>query len=120
MSEPKESNENLGALPGYASFLDLPIVFDAEEVNSEGWRRRTTRRGTVRELLEIWDIDDESETSEMAQVLRHLRTATGCTDEVEGSPIGWSIVGIGKDGSILCQSPTGKRRRYWLNNDADA
>ncbi|MDA0814881.1 MAG: hypothetical protein O3C21_21080 [Verrucomicrobia bacterium] len=25
------------------------------------------------ELLDIWDIEDENETSEMAQVLRHLR-----------------------------------------------
>ena len=54
-------------------FLNLPIVFYSWEVNAEGWRRQTARQGKVSELLEIWDIDDESETSEMAQVLRHLR-----------------------------------------------
>ena len=74
MNKPKDqATGTSGSSPCYAEFLALPIVFNAEEVNAEGWRRRTTRQGTVAELLEIWDIDDESETSEMAQVLRHLR-----------------------------------------------
>jgi len=34
------------------------------------------RLGTVKELLEIWDIDDPEQDSEMVQVLRLLRTAT--------------------------------------------
>lgn len=56
----------------YESFEDLPIVFDDYETDGE-WRRRVKRQGTVKDLLEIWDIDDECEDSEMAQVLRHLR-----------------------------------------------
>ena len=60
-----------------SEFLDLPITFDDEEVNADGWRRRIRREGTVRELLEIWDIDDPAEVSEMAQVLRHLRRVMG-------------------------------------------
>jgi hypothetical protein len=53
-------------------FEDLPIIFDEVEKNGE-WTRRVNRIGTISELLEIWNIDDENETSEMAQVLRHLR-----------------------------------------------
>jgi hypothetical protein len=57
----------------YASFADLPIVFEEDETNEKGWRRKTKRLGSVRELLKIWDIDDPHEQSEMAQVLRHLK-----------------------------------------------
>ena len=56
-------------------FLNLPISFSYTESRG-GWTREMKRLGTVRELLEIWDIDDPNEDSEMAQVLRLLRTAT--------------------------------------------
>ena len=36
------------------------------------------------------------------------------TDDTDGAPVGWTIVAIGRDGSILCQSPTGRRRRYQI------
>ena len=52
----------------------LPITFDSVE-RKEGWSRTIERVGTVGELFEIWDIDNPEETSEMAQVLRLLRTA---------------------------------------------
>ena len=35
--------------------------------------RRADRQTAISELLETWDIDDPSEKSKMAQVLRHLR-----------------------------------------------
>ncbi len=35
-------------------------------------------------------------------------------DETEGDPIGWKIIATGDDGSVLCESPTGNRRRYWF------
>jgi len=35
-------------------------------------------------------------------------------DETEGDPIGWKIIATGNDGSVLCQSPSGNRRRYWF------
>ena len=35
-------------------------------------------------------------------------------DEMEGNPIGWKIVATGDDGSVLCQSPSGQRARYWF------
>lgn len=53
-------------------WLDLPIVFREREAHGE-WTRETERAGTVRELLEIWDLNNPGERSEMAQVLRHLR-----------------------------------------------
>lgn len=40
------------------AFEDLPIWFHDTETNSEGWRRTIRRKGTMAELLEIWDIDD--------------------------------------------------------------
>jgi hypothetical protein len=57
-------------------FEELPIEFNDEERDGE-WSRPTRRKGTVAELLEIWDINDPSEDSEMAQVLRHLRKLCG-------------------------------------------
>lgn len=56
----------------YEKFEDLPIIFDDYETDGE-WRRRVKRQGTIADLLKIWDIDDEYEDSEMAQVLRHLK-----------------------------------------------
>ena len=32
--------------------------------------------------------------------------------DTDGAPIGWKIVGIGNDGSVLCQKGNGQRRRY--------
>ncbi|MGD9157241.1 MAG: hypothetical protein PVG39_02430 [Desulfobacteraceae bacterium] len=54
-------------------FENLPIILDDTEKTVDGWSRNIRRPGTVAELLEIWDIDDEYEDSAMAQVLRHLR-----------------------------------------------
>lgn len=56
----------------YERFEDLPITFEETEREGE-WRRTVKRKGTIKELLDIWDIDDPHEDSEMAQVLRHLR-----------------------------------------------
>lgn len=35
------------------------------------------------------------------------------TDDTD-TPAGWTIVSIGDDGSVLCQSRSGCRRRYWF------
>lgn len=36
-------------------------------------------------------------------------------DSTEGDPVGWTIVAIGNDGSVLCESKGKGRRRYWFN-----
>lgn len=51
---------------------DLPLIVDETEHDGE-WSRKVERVKTVGSLLEIWDIDDESDHSAMAQVLRYLR-----------------------------------------------
>lgn len=56
-------------------FEDLPILFDIRETKPGGWSRTGKREGTIAELLETWDIDNPYEDSEMAQVLRLLKTA---------------------------------------------
>lgn len=56
----------------YENFLKLPITFMEKQPMGE-WTRDIERQGTVEELLKTWDIDDPTENSEMAQVLRHLR-----------------------------------------------
>jgi hypothetical protein len=38
------------------------------------------------------------------------------TDETDGDPIGWTIVSTGDGGSVLCESPSGNRRRYWFHD----
>lgn len=35
-------------------------------------------------------------------------------DDLEGEPVGWTILAIGDDGSVLCRSPSGRRARYWF------
>jgi hypothetical protein len=69
-----EVDEMSAASRGCRSFLDLPITLSSTEWNGE-WSRQVERLGTVKDLLATWDIDDPDEQSEMAQVLRHLRTA---------------------------------------------
>jgi len=75
MTEPKDNAEPSGASGGYRLFLALPITHIETEWNGE-WSRRVTREGTVKDLLDTWDIDDPDEQAEIAQVLRHLRDAT--------------------------------------------
>ena len=55
-------------------FEDLPIFLD-ETIRDGEWSKTVKRETTISELLEIWDIDDVTDASEMAQVLRHLRAA---------------------------------------------
>jgi len=69
-----DAAEPSARLGGYRSFLDLPITLTSTEWNGE-WSRQVERVGAVKDLLATWDIDDPDEQSEMAQVLRHLRTA---------------------------------------------
>ncbi len=38
--------------------------------------------------------------------------------DTDGDPIGWKIVGIGKDGSVLCEKGNGQRRRYSFGDGA--
>ena len=38
--------------------------------------------------------------------------------DTDGEPIGWKIVGIGKDGSVLCEKGNGQRRRYSFGDGA--
>lgn len=59
--------------PADTAFLALPIDLPETEYLPNGWRRQVVRKATVADLLKIWDIDDPTETCEMAQVLRHLR-----------------------------------------------
>lgn len=54
-------------------FEDLPIKLEEVEYSTDGWQRTVQKPGTVADLLEIWDIDDDTDISAMAQVLRHLR-----------------------------------------------
>ena len=67
----------------HRSFLELPITHFETEWNGE-WSRRVAREGTVRDLLNTWDIDDPDERAEIAQVLRHLRDAKAiAADEID-------------------------------------
>lgn len=61
-------------------FEDLPIIFDDVERYADGWERKIKRETSVRELLEIWDI--ETCDSAMVQVLRHLRKAMGVLNDL--------------------------------------
>lgn len=32
--------------------------------------------------------------------------------DTEGDPVGWAIVAVGDDGTVLCRSPNGRRARF--------
>jgi len=79
-----DTNET-AASDSSAAFLSLPILFDDWEADGV-WRRTVKRASSVAELLETWDIDDEAETSAMAQVLRHLRNAMLQIEDLKSRP----------------------------------
>jgi hypothetical protein len=58
-----------------SKFLNLPIVLDEIERQPGGWTRTVKKNGSIKDLLVIWNIDNDNDTSEMAQVLRHLKNA---------------------------------------------
>jgi hypothetical protein len=64
------------ASDGSGSFMDLPMAIKTREWNGE-WSRLVTRSGTIRDILDDWDIDDERDQSEVCQLLRHLRRVMG-------------------------------------------
>ena len=59
-----------------------------------------------REVVLIADTHDE------ANAVFDWLTDIG--DDSEGDPVGWKILATGNDGSVLCESPSGNRRRYWF------
>ena len=64
------------------------------------------------ELLNLKGASNVTTSSENIDSVRS-------SDDVSGSPVGWTIVAIGRDGSILCQSPQGQRRRYQIECQLD-
>lgn len=65
-------------------FYNLPIVMNEIETQPGGWTRNIQKNGTVKDLLNIWNIDGEKDMSEMAQVLRHLKNACEIIDTLTG------------------------------------
>ena len=71
-----DTNERSVASAGSGSFMDLPMTLLSREWDGE-WSRLTMRSGTIRDILDDWDIDDEQDQSEVCQLLRHLRRIMG-------------------------------------------
>lgn len=63
-------------------FYNLPIVTYERETKADGWTRFIKTQKTVKELLDTWDINDKNDTSEMTQVLRHLKNACEIIDTI--------------------------------------
>lgn len=63
--------------------------------------------------------DANIEPSAMPRIFSNAADDVKAGDDTNGSPVGWTIVAIGRDGSILCQSPTGKRQRYQIECHLD-
>ena len=59
-------------------------------------------------------VIDELSEMEVEQIEMTAATA----DDIEGDPIGWEIVSIGHDGSVLCKKPNGQRVRYLFYGDS--
>jgi hypothetical protein len=67
------------------NFEDLPIMLDSTEYQ-DGWQRDIKKQGTIADLLEIWDINNPSENSVMAQVLRLLKFHCGDDEQSSFNP----------------------------------
>lgn len=63
--------------------------------------------------------DDNIQPLAMPRIFANAKGDVKLGDDTDGSPVGWTIVAIGRDGSILCQSPNGKRRRYQIECHLD-
>ena len=63
-------------------FYNLPIVLNEIERQPGGWTRNIRKNGTVKDLLDTWDINDKNDMSEMTQVLRHLKNACEIIDAI--------------------------------------
>ena len=64
-------------------FYNLPIILNDIERQSGGWTRVVKKNGSIKDILEIWDIDnidDHDDDTEMVQVLRHLKNACEIID----------------------------------------
>lgn len=59
-------------------------------------------------------VIDELSGMEVEQIEMTVATA----DDIEGDPIGWEIVSIGHDGSVLCKKPNGQLARYLFYGDS--
>ena len=92
MNKP-EGQSNCGPSHGYRADLEgrLPIVYNGKSAG-------------------------EWYTLYCEEALKHRIKPT---DDTDGSPVGWTIEAIGSDGSILCRSPSGKRRRYQIECHLD-
>jgi hypothetical protein len=65
-------------------FEDLPISIRGRSPVSHNTYQITINQITIKDLLDIWNIDDIYEDSEMAQVLRHLRAAVAEAQTLRG------------------------------------
>lgn len=59
------------------------------------------------------------ETESAIEALDELSEALAAMYDTEGVPVGWKIIGIGNDGSVLCEDSVGHRRRYLFSQASD-
>jgi hypothetical protein len=88
-----------GPLADADAFRWLPIIADAIERDG---KRITDNDAAVADAMR--------EFIKVAHGLTIRHSNRG--DDTEGEPIGWKIVAIGNNGSVLCEAPNGRRVRY--------
>lgn len=81
MKEDKEALQNLEDL-NINRFYNLPIVIHTTEHKPDGWTRTVQKTVCIKDILDTWDINDKNDTSEMTQVLRHLKNACEIIDVI--------------------------------------
>ena len=69
------------------NFYDLPIVTYERERKPDGWSRRVPKTVTIKDILHTWDINDQNDTSELTQVLRHLKNACEISAPLHGDVV---------------------------------
>ena len=57
-------------------------------------------------------IQINCQSSKHAEIIQQWLASIGVEDYT--APTGWIIISTGDDGSVLCESPSGTRRRYWF------
>lgn len=63
-------------------FYNLPIEINEIERMSDGWTRNIKKTVSIKDRLAIWDINNENDTSETTQILRHLKNACEIIDTI--------------------------------------
>ena len=64
------------------------------------------------------DMDEPTVMQTVLEILAAMEPVKPSVDHVQWDPVGWKIVALGEDSSVLCEHPNGRRVRYWFGPES--